>query len=181
MVLGRGEGESLDTDEPQISLRETDGAINSDLTVGADVTKAVALQANAFICSPGVKLHGDGFIVTSSQAEHLGLGKRPGLENHVRPYRNGRDLTSRPRGVLVIDLFGLGADEVRRRFPEIYQHVLQTVKESKDREGEPNGRDVNNRESYRSNWWVFGEPRSLARLGHIYTADGRDYALRRRA
>ena len=61
-----------------------------------------------------MKLHGDGFIVTPSQAEHLGLGKRPGLENHIRPYRNGRDLTGRPREVMVIDLFGLGADEVRK-------------------------------------------------------------------
>jgi hypothetical protein len=158
-LLETAKEEGLDTDEPQIALRETDGAINSDLTIGADLTKAVALQANAFVCSPGVKLHGDGFIVTPSLAGHLGLGKRPGLENHIRPYRNGRDLTRRPRGVMVIDLFGLGADEVRQRFPEVYQHVLQTVKESKDREGKPNGRDVNNRESYRSNWWIFGEPR----------------------
>ena len=55
----------------------------------------------------GVKLHGDGFIVTPQEAEHLGLGKRPGLESHIRHYRNGRDLTSKPRGSMVIDLFGL--------------------------------------------------------------------------
>ena len=56
----------------------------------------------------------------------LGLGKRPGLENHIRPYRNGRDLTGKPRGVMVIDLFGLEADEVRQSFPEVYQHVAET-------------------------------------------------------
>ena len=33
------------------------------------------------------------------------------------------------------------------------------MKESKDAHGRPNGRDVNNRESYRLNWWIFGEPR----------------------
>src|SRR3984893_3672449 len=55
--------EGLDTDAPNVALRETRGKINSDLTVGVDVTGAIALQANAFICSPGVKLHGDGFIV----------------------------------------------------------------------------------------------------------------------
>jgi hypothetical protein len=151
--------QGLDTDEPQIALRETNGHINSDLTIGADVTSLPGLQANALLASRGVQLMGAGFIVTPSQAAHLGLGKRPGLENHIRPYRNGRDLTKRPRRVMVIDLFGLGADEVRQRFPEVYQHVLQTVKESKDREGKPNGRDVNNRESYRSNWWIFGESR----------------------
>jgi hypothetical protein len=151
--------EGLDTDAPNVELRETRGRINSDLTVGADVTKACALQANAFLCSPGVKLHGDGFIVTLAEAEHLGLGRRPGLENHIRLYRNGRDLTGTTRGVMVIDLFGLDAGEVRRRFPEVYQHVFATVKESKDEHGRPNGRDVNNRESYRQNWWIFGEPR----------------------
>jgi hypothetical protein len=51
---------------------------------------------------------------------------------------------------MAIDLFGLEADEVRKRFPEVYQHVLSTVKPE---------RDSNNRESYRQNWWVFGEPR----------------------
>ncbi len=153
----------LDTDTPEIALRESRGPINSDLTVGVDVTTAKALKANDFICSPGVKLHGDGFIVTPSEAEHLGLGRRPGLENHIRLYRNGRDLTGTPRGAMVIDLFGLESSDVRTRFPEVYQHVLETVKESKDKEGRPDGRDVNNREAYKQNWWIFGEPRSELR------------------
>jgi hypothetical protein len=117
--------EGLDTDEPNIELRETSGKINSDLTVGVDVTKATALQANAFLCSPGVKLHGDGFVVTRAEAEHLGLGQRPGLENHIRLYRNGRDLTGTPRGAMVIDLFGLEVDEVRKRFPKFISTSLR--------------------------------------------------------
>jgi hypothetical protein len=51
---------------------------------------------------------------------------------------------------MVIDLFGLHSDQVRQRFPEVYQHLLQTVKAE---------RDLNNRASYREVWWVFGEPR----------------------
>ena len=81
----------------------------------------------------------------------LGLGTRQGLEQHIRDYRNGRDLTSRPRGVMVIDLFGLSAEQVRARFPEVYQHLLATVKPERDR---------NNRDTYRLNWWIFGEPRA---------------------
>ena len=73
---------------------------------------------------------------------------RLGLENHIRPYLNGRDLTGRSRRKLVIDLFGLTADEVRARFPEIYQHVTLTVKTE---------RDVNKRDYRRANWWLFGE------------------------
>jgi hypothetical protein len=123
---------ALDTDTPVVDFDERRGAINSDLTVGTDVTTAIPLTANEGLCSPGVKLHGAGFIVTPEQAEQLGLGKRPGLERHIRPYRNGRDLTSRPRGVMVIDLFGLEAADVRRKFPEVYQHLLTTVKPERD-------------------------------------------------
>lgn len=149
----------LESDTPELELVVRRGTINADLTVGADVTAAVALKANDFVCSPGVKLHGAGFIVTRREAEALGLGRRQGLDRHIREYRNGRDLAASPRDVLVIDLFGLSADTVRRDFPEVYQHVVQTVKESKDEKGRPNGRDANNRDTYRLNWWIFGEPR----------------------
>jgi hypothetical protein len=154
--------EKLDTDAPLVEFTEKTGVINSDLTIGIDVAGAVSLIANEGLCYRGVQLMGSGFIVTPSEAEHLGLGKRPGLENYIREYRNGRDLTSRPRGVLVIDLFGLDADEVRERFPEVYQHVKLQVKEKIVRKNGKDlkvGRDWNNRESYKEKWWIFGEPR----------------------
>ncbi len=142
--------DALDTDAPLIEFSEAVGRINSDLTVGVDVTKAAPLLANEGLSSPGVKLHGAGFIVTPAEATYLGLGRRAGLEQHIREYRNGRDLTARARGVMVIDLFGLTADAVRDRFPEVYQHVATTVKPE---------RDHNNRASYKDSWWIFGEPR----------------------
>ncbi len=145
---------ALDSDAPEIALSRRSGRIHADLTIGADVTTAKALLANEGVCSPGVKLHGAGFIVTPQQAELLGLGRRPGLERHIRPYRNGRDLTARPRGVMVIDLFGLSEEDVRRRFPEVYQHLLISVKPE---------RDTNNRRYYREYWWIFGEPRKELR------------------
>ena len=144
----------IDTDAPVILFKDFAGKINADLSVGADVTRAQPLRANEGLCSPGVKLHGAGFIVTLEQAAALGLGRRPGLERHIRDYRNGRDLTARPRGVMVIDLFGLTADAVRQNFPEVYQHILATVKPE---------RDANNRATYRDNWHIFGEPRKELR------------------
>ncbi len=126
------------------------GVLHADLKVGANVASASPLRANSDISCPGVKLHGAGFLVTPEEAEKLGLGMVPGLENHVRPYRNGRDLTAHPRGVLVVDLFGLTEAEVRDRFPAVYQWVLERVKPE---------RDHNNRATYRDNWWIFGEPR----------------------
>ncbi|GGS15579.1 class I SAM-dependent DNA methyltransferase [Deinococcus knuensis] len=142
------------------------GRINADLTVGADVTAASELKANQSISGRGVQLMGAGFIVPvqtgpdpetgikQPDASDLGLGRVPGIEAHLREYRNGRDLTSRPRDVRVIDLFGLTEDEARTRFPEMYQHVRLTVKPE---------RDANNRATYRDNWWIFGEPRSAFR------------------
>lgn len=115
------------------------------------MSKALPLLANEELSSPGVKLHGSGFIVSPKTASDLGLGSQEGLGRHIRPYRNGRDLASKPRGVMVIDLFGLSTSDVRKRFPETYQHVLENVKPE---------RDQNNRASYRDNWWIFGEPRS---------------------
>ncbi len=71
----------LDTDEPEIEFKTSTGRINADLTVGVDVTTALELTANEGLSSPGVKLHGSGFIVTPQQAEALGLGKRKDLES----------------------------------------------------------------------------------------------------
>ncbi|MXW91648.1 MAG: class I SAM-dependent DNA methyltransferase [Rhodospirillaceae bacterium] len=160
-VAARGEREGklatveresgLNTDAPAVELREQASKIVSNLKIGSDITSVQPLLANDLISSPGVKLHGSGFIVTPPQAASLGLGRTPGLENHILPYRNGRDLAQRPRGVMVIDLYGLSSDEVRERFPKVFQHVTDRVKPE---------RDQNNRKTYRENWWIFGEPRS---------------------
>ena len=138
----------------KVTLSEEKGKILADLTIGADVAGAVPLRANLGLSCPGVKLHGSGFIVTPEEAKALGLGRSEGLESYIRPYRNGRDLAQSPRGVLVIDLFGLAIEEVKSRFPDVYQWILERVKPE---------RDQNNRASYRDNWWIFGEPRGQFR------------------
>ena len=140
--------------EVSVWLAECSGAIHADLRVGANVAQAGALRANGGLSSPGVKLHGAGFIVTRDEAAQLGLGSVPGLERHIREYRNGRDLAAAPRDVLVIDLYGLAATDARTRFPAVYQWVLDRVKPE---------RDQNNRAIYRDNWWTFGEPRTELR------------------
>jgi len=148
-VTREGEADGTDGSVP-VTLDATEGRIGADLTIGPDVVGAKELAANRRLCSPGVKLHGAGFIVSPVEARALGLGTVPGLEAHIRPYRNGRDLTGRSRDTMVIDLFGLTEAEVRQRFPAVWQHVFDRVKPE---------RDANNREAYRTNWWIFGEPR----------------------
>ena len=66
-----------------------------------------------------MSLHGAGFIVSKEKAIALGRGKQEGLERHIRPYLNGRDLTGRSRGVMVIDPFGLTSNEVQSLYPEV--------------------------------------------------------------
>jgi len=136
--------------EVSVTLAAQWGRINADLSVGADVATVTGLRANERISCRGVSLHGSGFIVTPAEAKALGLGRVPGLEHHIRHYRNGRDLTGKCRDVMVIDLFGLSAEDVLERFPTVYQWVAERVKPE---------RDQNNRETYRDNWWIFGEAR----------------------
>ncbi|MEM1057109.1 MAG: DNA methyltransferase [Bacteroidota bacterium] len=148
------EGEKSDAFR-EVDVTEYAGAINPDLTVGPDVTEAEQLEANADLSNRGVQLFGQGFVVTPDEAAQLGLGRINGLETHLRPILNGRDLTQTPRGVLVIDFFGLEAEEARQKFPEAYEHVLREVKPA---------RDKNRRKVRRDNWWLFGEPNPKLRL-----------------
>ena len=138
------------------------GQISADLRIGADVASTIPLKANEKLASRGVQLMGDGFIVTPEQATALAASadgphiRTGAVENDavIFDYRNGRDLASRPRGVKVIDLYGLTKAQVRDRYPAVYQRVATTVKPH---------REQNNRASYRDNWWLFGEPRSELR------------------
>lgn len=154
----------LDTDKPVLVEAGKTGPINPSLSIGSNTDDVVPLSANQGLAYRGVQVIGSGFIVSQSEAEHLGLGKREGLETHIRPYRNGRDLLQHPRGVMVIDLLGLPEKEVRTRFPEVYQHLLDTVwdyevKDPKTGKVTREGRKHNRRETYKQNWWIHGEPR----------------------
>lgn len=143
-VINESEAEGR---ERNITLCESSGIIHANLRQGADITRVIPLQANIELSCPGVKLHGSGFIVTPKEATSLGLGRIPGLERHIREYRNGRDITGTPRGVMVIDLHGLTAENIRNSYPEVYQWVATRVKPE---------RDHNNEEYRRTHWWLFG-------------------------
>ncbi len=131
-----------------VSFTRRDGKVFADLAIGANVAGAEQLKANNELSNRGVSLFGSGFIVTPDVARSIGLQRIDGLERHIRHYRNGRDLTQSSRGVMVIDLFGLSASDVRERYPQVYQWVLERVKPE---------RDNNKREGRRKNWWLFGE------------------------
>ena len=139
-----------DNGEVAVTLASQTTTIAANLRGGADLTACGPLKANTDISCPGVKLHGSGFIITPEQATEFGLGSVLGIDKVICGYRNGKDMTNRPREGMVIDAFGLSEAEFREHFPAAYQHVLTTVKPE---------RDQNKRDSYRKNWWIFGEPR----------------------
>ena len=152
---GTGEGvlvtvvEERETDgrEVGVTLTEQNGVIHTDLRQGIDIAATKPLAANSELCSRGMALHGAGFIVKPEEAAVLGLGRLSGLEKYIRPYLNGRDMAAVSRRVMVIDLFGLAVEQVRGKYPEVYQWVYTRVKPE---------RDQNNEEYRRVNWWLFG-------------------------
>ena len=132
----------------EVEVVERVGVIHADFATGANVAGSLLLRANGGISSMGLMLAGAGFIVTPEEAARLDA------DAPIKPYRNGRDLTDRPRGVKLIDFFGFDADEVRRRWPATYQWVLEYVKPE---------RDHNNRPRLREQWWLHAESRKTLR------------------
>ncbi|WP_334181092.1 DNA methyltransferase (plasmid) [Synechococcus elongatus PCC 11801] len=135
-------------------FKEKTGIISAALKIGSDLSKASKLAANDGLCSLGVALAGAGFIVSKFEARKLGLGEINGIENHIRHYRNGRDVAQTPRDVMVLDCFGLSESNLQQKYPVMYQWIYERVKPE---------RDQNNRKSRRENWWLFGETRSTFR------------------
>jgi hypothetical protein len=131
-------GEGLD-----VTFSTRTGRLHSDLRVGANVAGVVALVSNSCNLSvTGVIPYGDGFICTTQETANFGQGVP------IRPYMNGKDLLDRPRGLFIIDTFGLTETELRNRSPGAYQQIADRVKPL---------RAQNPRASRRDNWWLFGE------------------------
>jgi hypothetical protein len=135
-------------DTPVIEFQTATGLIHPNLSVGANVNSASRLQANLGLSFMGMIPLGAGFWIDDETADRLGRGIVPGLDAHIRRYRNGKDLTDRPRGVLALDFFGLTEEQLRQRFPAAYQWLVDRVKPQ---------RDQDKRDSRRRNWWLFAE------------------------
>ena len=135
---------ALDTDTPQIEMTDAEGRVNSDLTVGADVTSAKPLNANLDLASMGPALGGRGFVLTGSEARMLGADASCGWAKRLT---TGKDITGRHRERTVIDVRRYETqDALRRNLPRIYQHLRTTVYPQ---------RVGNNDERLRNFWWRF--------------------------
>ncbi|MBN8946071.1 MAG: class I SAM-dependent DNA methyltransferase [Rhodanobacter sp.] len=153
VVEERVEADS-NNDDLVVRMTSRVGCINADLSIGIDVTGAVALRANQDLCSVGMKTIGSAFQVDADRAAKLGLGSTPGLEVHIRPYLNGRDFTGTARGIFVLDFFGQDVETLREKFPAAYQYLLEYAKPE---------RNQNRNSIFRERWWVIGHPRQQFR------------------
>ena len=114
--------DSADADARPVEFASRHGLIHANLAIGANVAEASRLMANSRISAMGMILVGAGFIVEPGDPL---LTQEP---ERIRPYLNGKDLTQRSRGVHVIDLYGLTAEEVRQRYPACFQRLHERVK-----------------------------------------------------
>jgi hypothetical protein len=93
----------------------------------------------------GFKLVGDGFLLDSTEASQL-LQLEPRNKLVIRPFRNGRDLSARPRHAFIID-FGLLSETEAKAWPTLFDIVRTRVKPE---------RDTNPDRGRRTYWWRLG-------------------------
>jgi hypothetical protein len=134
----------LDTDEPVVVLESTTGDINSDLTVGVDVTSAIPLRANEGLASMGPALGGRGFVLLPAQARQLNAGK---TATWLKKLTTGKDITGRHRNRFVIDARDYDSEAaLRKALPQVYQRLKELVYPK---------RATNNDPKLREFWWKF--------------------------
>lgn len=154
LLLIKSESRKKEEEVSNIEFETKIGKIQPDLTIGANVNETFQLNSNQGIAGMGVKLNGEGFILSLDEKNNLLHGMNDIGKSVIHPFYNGRDLAQKNRGAFVIDLFGLDESKVMDIYPEVYQWILYKVKPF---------RDSSNYEELRKNWWVFGRPRQEMR------------------
>lgn len=145
-VVDEQRGELEEEGRP-VQLSGQVGKIFSNLRIGADVAGAKQLKANHVIAYQGVIPGGEGFFL--SEAEALGRFQQELEACVIRRYLNGREFIAGAKPRFIIDFTGLSQEEVRTRFPTLYQRVKDTVKPI---------RDAVKRQTRRERWWIYSEP-----------------------
>ena len=122
----------------QLDLRE--GKIVPNLKLGANLVATSPLRGNENISNRGFCLFGKGFIVDPERALDLHAKGGHASKTLIHDYRNGKDLTDKPRGVKVIDAFECNLNELKieiiLRFINIYLQQLSqngiTIRENRE-------------------------------------------------
>ena len=138
-------------DEPQLFLKFKVGNINADLSIGNNFSDLSTLMASSGLACPGVQLSGQGFIVSNEDAKKFSLDTH---EELIKRYVTGKDIAQTMRIQYVFDTYGMSQDDLKEKFPTVYQWLLDRVFPE---------RQQNPREKYRRDWWLHAEPRGKFR------------------
>ena len=126
--------------------------IHANLTSAADTTSATALRENECVCFMGPSAKGD-FDIDATTARRmlqapLNVNGRPNSDV-VRRVASGVDLVQGDRGLWTID-FATMPMEQAAKYELPFEYVRTVVLPV---------RKNNNREAYRTRWWIYGEAR----------------------
>ncbi|GCL37842.1 type II restriction enzyme, methylase subunit; N6 adenine-specific DNA methyltransferase protein [Sphaerospermopsis reniformis] len=142
----------LDGETPEDSATDiefstkTVGKIFSNLQTGVNISSAIPLRANKGLAFRGMTINGSGFVLTEEKR-----GKFDSINNNIiKPLWNGKDIAQVRRGVYVIDLHGVDISEAQLKYPQIYQHIYDSVKPERVKCQVP---------GLREKWWLFERAR----------------------
>jgi hypothetical protein len=129
----------------------------------SDQAIPLPLAANADLVIEGVKVVGDGFILTTEEAQSL-IGRTPKNVEVVRPFLMGRDINSRPdhspsRFVINFQMWPLRSDSPDTQSADKYPQCLALLEEKVKPERMQYPPDSSWNRGLRDRWWQFGLPR----------------------
>lgn len=127
-------------------------SINSNLTGGIDLTKAVRLSENVGLAYMG-DTKGGAFDIDARVAQGLIEQPNPDGRNNqdvVRPWVNSLDVARRPRGMWIIDFPPGTTLEQAALYEGPFEYLKQHVKPV---------RETNKRALYAEKWWIHAEAR----------------------
>ncbi len=126
--------------------------INSNLTVGADLSSALRLTENVGLSfegpSPKAPFDIAPELAARMLSEPLNVNGRPNSDV-VRPVLNARDITQRARGMYTIDFGMMGMEEASQ-----YEMPFERIKELVYPK-----RLEKSQEPHRNRWWQYARPR----------------------
>ena len=143
--------EKTGEDEYKLVLSTKRGLITPNLSIGADPGKAKILRSNEGVSSVGYQLTGKGFTITEEQKNEFSMGQSL---SSLKPMLSGKDITQRPRSLWAIDTCSYQIDELRAKYPQLYQWLLDRVKPERSQNSVP---------SLRENWWIYARSRDVFR------------------
>jgi hypothetical protein len=151
----------LDEEGERVALEQERVAfINESLKSVPEAQNIESLRANKDMCFQGVVPSGDGFKLDPHELSKLGYSE-DALPPVIRKYIIGRDLVQRHQPKFIIDFSGLSEKEARVRWPELYQWLLDRVKQERvAKTGTGRTKDA---EEYARNWWLFAKTRPVMR------------------